>query len=570
MGVKDVKKTHLPKQKKISWYFVYIFLVLPIISVIPLAFLYVGSSATVLVLRQLELHYEIASSRWWSSIFHYCFLVWASIEVVFYFVLDYLHRKYTHIQKGRPSPRRPSKAYLRELLEKCVDATEEEEQEDQFTKWFYRAPLDTIGKDNVREWVAWTLFSKNLDELSSDNVHGEDEHEVVEEITEFFEERNLQRLYEGFRFPDGRNPNVKSMRLSLDPVRKSTRPFIFYAVVNSLNYLAYIFFTRLGFVFHRHQGIDYYVYIPPTYDPAKVPFMFVHGIGIGLITYLPFILELRSHVNATGRPLCLVSLPHVSMSIFHKYWIVNPPRDDVVKWINEALRGNHAQAVQPHRGAFKNGVCLISHSVGSVVGGWLVKHDEDEAKRLGKDNYKPLVQNSVFVDPVVLRLWEADVCLNFVYADTFDGEGLFSRFLIAGELGISKFLGREFWWWECVVFREQVGWDKLVSTAPPPSSIVYLAQGDRIIDADRVNEYLTQPGDSDFRQLCQRENAADEAAHFKGLASDYIETWDGPKTPRLRTRYIPVVQHGELIIRYKHGRREILRAAERLACNVKA
>lgn len=52
-------------------------------------------------------------------------------------------------------------------------------------------------------------------------------------------------------FPDGRNPNIKTIRLTLDPVRVWSRPLILYVFVWSLQKVVVGNSKRHGFREHK-------------------------------------------------------------------------------------------------------------------------------------------------------------------------------------------------------------------------------------------------------------------------------------------------------------------------------
>lgn len=62
----------------------------------------------------------------------------------------------------------------------------------------------------------------------------------------------------------------------------------------------------------------------PPDAPARrhVPMLFLHGVGLGLLPYVPLLMRLA----ATGQPLVAVQFPHLSMRF---RWAV-PEVDDVV------------------------------------------------------------------------------------------------------------------------------------------------------------------------------------------------------------------------------------------------
>lgn len=78
---------------------------------------------------------------------------------------------------------------------------------------------NTIRRENVIEWILWGLFSAGPEGLSEPGVEEEVEEYVV--------------MYEGVlgrKIPPGRNPDLKSIRLTMDDVVIYHRPVLWYMV----------------------------------------------------------------------------------------------------------------------------------------------------------------------------------------------------------------------------------------------------------------------------------------------------------------------------------------------------
>lgn len=67
------------------------------------------------------------------------------------------------------------------------------------------------------EWLYWAIFCSTVE-------NGEEFAPEVEEFLEEMEQRDGMRLTPGY------DPNIKSIRVTLDPVRMIHRPLIWYLV----------------------------------------------------------------------------------------------------------------------------------------------------------------------------------------------------------------------------------------------------------------------------------------------------------------------------------------------------
>ena len=67
------------------------------------------------------------------------------------------------------------------------------------------------------EWLYWAMFSSTV----------EDGREFTSEVEEFLAEMEQR---DGTKLTPGHNPKIKSIRVTLDPVRMAHRPLIWYLV----------------------------------------------------------------------------------------------------------------------------------------------------------------------------------------------------------------------------------------------------------------------------------------------------------------------------------------------------
>ena len=84
--------------------------------------------------------------------------------------------------------------------------------------WFSQSSLSRIQQGNVIEWLLWALFSTD----AGHNL-GEWEEELNSYISVF-------ATIVGYPLDTGSNGELKTMRLTLDPVVMIHRPLIWYMV----------------------------------------------------------------------------------------------------------------------------------------------------------------------------------------------------------------------------------------------------------------------------------------------------------------------------------------------------
>lgn len=186
---------------------------------------------------------------------------------------------------------------------------------------------------------------------------------AIDEAVELIEKRS------GSKIPEGSNPAVTPMLLTLDNVHISARPFLWYTFVAFCHFFAHkVLEHRWGVQFSRHGDVEYMVHIPENWDPANSktrPVLFLHGLGLGLFHYSMLITTLLRRFS--NRPLLVPMQPHVSQRIFHGTYARPLGKRATVEGIVGAMRkhglvsefdgSSEATAGDP-----KAGVTVLSHS----------------------------------------------------------------------------------------------------------------------------------------------------------------------------------------------------------------
>ena len=171
-----------------------------------------------------------------------------------------------------------------------------------------------MKRGNLESWCAWAFFGYDFNTLS--NEERKENNEIVNYI---------ERLAQ-WKFPEGFQENLPSVRLDLDPIFATQRPLVFYATIFFINMLNHIGLYILGFRKRYDASLPsqaiYYrkAIVKPTTNKnnhnisnpssAAYPLVFVHGIGIGYAHYLAFISSLPPEID-----VYLIEWPHVAMQV---------------------------------------------------------------------------------------------------------------------------------------------------------------------------------------------------------------------------------------------------------------
>jgi hypothetical protein len=241
--------------------------------------------------------------------------------------------------------------------------------------------------------VAWAFFSLPLEDVLLDDAINK---ELQYMINHFESEFHVH-------FELGYNQDIISHRINLDPVNATHRPLAFYACIMLLSTL---FGFLLQFIWRMNkygperkstlwEPMDSqerpYERLPKENTPEKLsywfrdgnrskkPIVFVHGIGVGIMSYFTFIPKL---LQSTDSPIFFIELPYVSMHCVEEI----PTMQETVNDIRNML----------HRHGFDS-VVFVGHSLGTSIISWATKFLSEN------------VAGVVFIDPICFMLHYKDV-----------------------------------------------------------------------------------------------------------------------------------------------------------------
>lgn len=242
-------------------------------------------------------------------------------------------------------------------------------------------------------------------------------------------------------------------KYSYDPLLGlSTCPLIIYMLILGVTDGGLrIMMRRRGFKRLTIHSISYY-YHPGISEPSlENPFVFCHGIGIGLLTYMPLIDQLMTY----GRPILLPEIPYVSG--FRPWQCHN-------SILTPAAASNILTALLASHGFMKG--TFIGHSYGTSWLSYLCKYGADAIGAI------------LFLDPICFCLHYPCLTKSFVYHRTDPGS---ISYLIKTDVIVNWTIQRSFPWARIVLFTEDI---------PDVPCSIFLSDKDTLAPANRIEKYL--------------------------------------------------------------------------------
>jgi pimeloyl-ACP methyl ester carboxylesterase len=219
----------------------------------------------------------------------------------------------------------------------------------------------------------------------------------------------------------------------------------------------------------------------PHTSKTHLPIIFIHGIGIGLIPYIPFLTALNANslADSTIGILAIELLP-ISFRI-------SAPLPKVTELISQI-----STIIQRHG---ITSFILVTHSYGSVLNTHMIR-----SPALG-----PRIFATILVDPVTLLLHTPPVAYNFTLRKPRLANERQLYYFASKDMMVAHTLHRSFFWSANVVWKEDLlslepgmldtgskTAEKEGSANPKKRHVtVFLGGRDLIVDTKAVAEYLT-------------------------------------------------------------------------------
>lgn len=229
-----------------------------------------------------------------------------------------------------------------------------------------------------------------------------------------------------------------------------------------------VLLKRRGFERRSIGPISYYYHPGNEYSPSSIeydditaqksskttPVVFVHGIGVGLISYLSLIDSLME----SGRPLFLPELPYVSAF---------RPWQSSSNVLSPAVVASTMTAMLAYHG-FSEGT-FAGHSYGTSWLSYVCKYARSTVAAL------------LFLDPICFCLYHPRLTKSFVYHRPDPGS---IAFIVRTDLMVNWTIQRAFPWTWIVLFLDQIN----------VPCTVFVSDKDGLVPAEKILSYLKSNG----------------------------------------------------------------------------
>ena len=214
-----------------------------------------------------------------------------------------------------------------------------------------------------------------------------------------------------------------------------------------------------GFKYSRVGTVNYYHHPGGAHGSVsrdtKIPIIFCHGIGIGLIYYLPLINELLK----LGHPLLLPEIPYVCGFRPWQNLIAILSPSQVCSTLSAMLAIN----------GYTKGI-FMGHSFGSSWVSYICKYAS------------PMMSAVVFLDPICFGTYHPCLTKNFIYTRPDPGS---VSFMVKTDVIVNWTIQRAFPWISISLFTEDI---------PAVPCAIFLSEVDELIPVDEIQSYLETKG----------------------------------------------------------------------------
>lgn len=394
-----------------------------------------------------------------------CFSIWPSVwpgflavlyyyaflEIIFYFAVRRAAQSFQKLSKPAKYKECPLKLVGRIL--NIIDELPNSYTLRKFiTGWFLKKhPFESITKNDYKKFLAWVMFAKFDHQLDQ-----EEELKLFQAVDEVLKRIGIPEddSSSSSSSSSEEEEKVDHVHFTLEAFHYVHRPLLIYIAIGVSCLFNDFAMQGLGLQRRSFGGVSYW------HRPAKslnvsenstaTSMVYFHGICSGWGVYLPLIMK-----TALNREFFLFNLEGIRIHGLHFDFLTKSQYSNAV-----------ARILERHQCKKVN---LVGHSFGTITAGWFV------------NSFPQMVSHITLIDPVSLLLFNPEVAYNFLYRKPKSFMEWAIYLFASSEISIAYALRRNFWWYENVLFLEDI-----------PSHIgvhVSLAGNDEVGNSLAMQEY---------------------------------------------------------------------------------
>ncbi|KAH7126567.1 hypothetical protein B0J11DRAFT_549509 [Dendryphion nanum] len=332
-------------------------------------------------------------------------------------------------------------------------------------KWMCMGNVYDMRRENLKEWLLWALFDR-------EGLPSEDDKEL-EEYVVVVEEALGRTINPGY------GP-VKSLRLNFDNLTITHRTLTYYMFIGFADFLTSVTLLISGFTFYRLSRASFLssfpfrpltlfspsqsasptlsYFIRPHKSTTHRPIVFAHGLGIGLLPYIPLFRKIPKDIGI----LAIELLP-----ISSRITTAMPLAIDLKRELGDIISQQ----------SFDDFV-FIGNSYGTFLTKLFLESAYLESR----------MHSVIMLDPVALLLHLPDVAYFCMKIKPVEANEWQLWWAALTEPDIMFTLSRRFCWHEHAIWRED-----LLSR---PTSVI-MGSKDCIVNPEAIASYVASDGSSD-------------------------------------------------------------------------
>ena len=348
-------------------------------------------------------------------------------------------------------------------------------------EWFNNCNIKSIYKDNLIEFLHWSLFLTHEDDHLLDTQEIKWRQDFIDNIVQKIEYETNHKFQKGYNHKVSFIANTKQ-----GPIKSLYHPLIIYIVLYITQRVSDWYYSFiLKFEYKWINGLKVWYKLPRnTTKTATKPILLVHGIGIFLLPYIRFIQTILRK-NPDQAIIC-VEIPWITVTL-HNYlsngssYIKHKLPSETVDYVE--IMSELEKLLMQRQNMYHeniNNQCiqlewtLIGHSYGSFICSGIYKYLKINS------NISPRL---VLIDPVSLCV-SHPTTVSLVGKTSSDWGLWILQLFMFQELQISCTLSRYMHWFEYVLYPDDLINDKC-------KHIICIGTNDKVIPFDIINKGIT-------------------------------------------------------------------------------